>query len=60
MSGSAPPIAVRNQLLTALPPEVLASIKPRLRHVSLAVRDSLIVPGKRSRRFISSKVAGSP
>ena len=46
MSSSAPPIAVRNQLLTALPPEVLASLMPRLRRVSLAVRDSLIVPGK--------------
>jgi CRP-like cAMP-binding protein len=45
MSGSAPTI-VRNQLLAALPPEVLASLTPKLRQVSLAVRDSLIAPGK--------------
>ena len=45
MSGSAPPI-IRNQLLAALPPEVLAALMPKLRHVSLAVRDSLIAPGK--------------
>ena len=46
MSGSAPPIAVRNQLLASLPPEVLTSLMPKLRQVSLAVRDSLIAPGK--------------
>ena len=46
MSGSVSPI-IRNQLLSALPPEVLAAIKPRLRHVSLAIRDSLIVPDKK-------------
>jgi CRP-like cAMP-binding protein len=45
VSGSAPTI-VRNQLLAALPPEVLASLTPKLRQVSLAVRDSLIAPGK--------------
>jgi CRP-like cAMP-binding protein len=45
MSGSAPTI-VRNQLLAALPPKVLASLAPKLRQVSLAVRDSLIAPGK--------------
>ena len=45
MSGSTPPI-VRNQLLAALPPEVLAALMPKLRHVSLAVRDPLITPGK--------------
>ena len=46
MSRSAPPIAVRNQLLTSLPPEVLRSLLPRLRRVSLAVRDFIIAPGK--------------
>jgi CRP-like cAMP-binding protein len=46
MSGSRPPIAVRNQLLAALPPEVLASVMPKLWRVPLAVRDSLIVPDK--------------
>jgi CRP-like cAMP-binding protein len=43
VSRSTPPIAVRNQLLANSPPEVLASLMPRLRWVSLAVRDSLIV-----------------
>lgn len=46
MSGSASPIGVRNQLLAALPQDVLASLMPRLRHVPLAVRDYLIVPDK--------------
>ena len=46
MSRSAPPIAVRNQLLTSLPPEVLESLLPRLRRISLAVRNSIIAPGK--------------
>jgi CRP-like cAMP-binding protein len=41
-----PTIAIRNQLLSALPPEVLASLTPKLRHVSLAVHDSLVVPSK--------------
>jgi CRP-like cAMP-binding protein len=46
MFGSTPPVAVRNFLLATLPPKVLASIIPKLRHVSLPVRASLIVPGK--------------
>jgi CRP-like cAMP-binding protein len=44
MSDPAPPRAVRNQLLAALPPGLLAEIIPRLRPVSLTVRDMLIVP----------------
>lgn len=38
------PLAVRNQLLAALPPEVLAEMMPKLRAVSLKVRDTLIIP----------------
>jgi CRP-like cAMP-binding protein len=45
MPGSAP-LIVRNQLLAALPPEVLSSLVPKLRQVSLTVRDTLIAPGK--------------
>jgi CRP-like cAMP-binding protein len=45
MSSSAPPI-VRNQLLAALPREVLESLLPKLRRVSLAVRDSIVAPGE--------------
>jgi CRP-like cAMP-binding protein len=43
MSKSAPSIAVRNQLLADLPRDVLMSLIPKLRRVSLAVRGSLIV-----------------
>ena len=46
MSGSAPPTAVRNQLLAALPQDVLASLMPKLLHIPLVLRDSLIVPDK--------------
>jgi CRP-like cAMP-binding protein len=35
---------VRNQLLTALPPELLSRLLPRLRLISLTTRDSLMVP----------------
>jgi CRP-like cAMP-binding protein len=47
MSVSPPSsIAIRNQLLSALPPEVLTSLVPKLRRVSLAVHDSLVIPNK--------------
>jgi CRP-like cAMP-binding protein len=46
MPNRAPSIAVRNQLLSALPPKVLASLIPKLRPVPLAVADSLIASGK--------------
>jgi CRP-like cAMP-binding protein len=35
---------VRNQLLTALPPDLLSRLLPRLRLISLTTRDSLMVP----------------
>jgi CRP-like cAMP-binding protein len=35
---------VKNQLLTALPPQLLSRLLPRLRLVSLKTRDSLMVP----------------
>jgi hypothetical protein len=44
MASSIPPVAVRNQLLAALPPEVLARLLPRMRSFSLSLRDSLIRP----------------
>lgn len=46
MSRSTLPIATRNQLVAALPPGVLATVTPHLRHVSLLVRDYLITPDK--------------
>jgi len=39
-----PHVAVRNQLLAALPPDVLSRLLPKMRHFTLAVRETLIVP----------------
>lgn len=36
----------RNQLLTALPPDVLARLMPKLRPVTLSLRQTLRVPGQ--------------
>jgi hypothetical protein len=44
MACSTPPVAVRNQLLAALPPEVLSRLLPRMRSFSLTLRGSLIRP----------------
>jgi len=44
MACSTPPVAVRNQLLAALPPEVLSRLLPRMRSFSLMLRESLITP----------------
>jgi CRP-like cAMP-binding protein len=44
MASSTPPVAVRNQLLAALPSEVLSRLLPRMRSFSLSLRESLIVP----------------
>jgi CRP-like cAMP-binding protein len=44
MASSTPPVAVRNHLLAALPPEVLARLLPRMRSFSLNLRGSLIRP----------------
>ncbi|WP_428491021.1 Crp/Fnr family transcriptional regulator [Rhodopila sp.] len=44
MSNVAAVHTTRNQLLAALPPADLAAILPKLRRVSLTVRDSLITP----------------
>jgi CRP-like cAMP-binding protein len=44
MASSTPPVAVNNQLLAALPPEVLSRLLPRMRSFSLRIRDSLIRP----------------
>src|SRR4051812_14331612 len=38
------PVVVRNQLLAALPAEVLARLLPRMRSVSLSLRDALFAP----------------
>jgi CRP-like cAMP-binding protein len=38
------PAGVRNQLLASLPPNILARLLPRMRPVSLVVRDGLIAP----------------
>jgi len=38
------PAGVRNQLLLSLPPDILARLTPRMRPVSLTVRDTLITP----------------
>jgi CRP-like cAMP-binding protein len=40
------PSGVRNRLLAALPPDVLAQLLPALRPVPLAVRQSLAAPGR--------------
>jgi CRP-like cAMP-binding protein len=44
MASSTPPVAVRNQLLAALPSEVLSRLPPRMRSFSLNIRESLITP----------------
>jgi len=44
MANDVPPMEVRNQLLTALPPDLLSRLLPRLRLISLTTRDSLMVP----------------
>jgi CRP-like cAMP-binding protein len=44
MACSTPPVAVKNQLLAALPPEVLSRLLPRMRSFSLSIRGSLIRP----------------
>src|SRR3954469_2126354 len=44
MACSTPHVAVRNQLLAALPPEVLHRLLPRMRSFSLRVREGLIRP----------------
>ena len=42
MADPAPPIAVRNELLTALPPDILAEVLRRCRPLSLTVRETLV------------------
>lgn len=44
MANPAPPIGVRNQLLAALPPGILAEMQPMLHSFRLTVRDTLIRP----------------
>jgi CRP-like cAMP-binding protein len=44
MTTDAPLVEVKNQLLAALPPELLSRLLPRMRSVSLTTRDSLMVP----------------
>jgi CRP-like cAMP-binding protein len=44
MACSAPHVAVRNELLAALPPEVLSRLLPRMRSFTLSLRESLIRP----------------
>jgi len=39
-----PPAPVKNQLLAALPPEVLSRLLPRMRSISLRIREGLITP----------------
>jgi CRP-like cAMP-binding protein len=46
MALSPQPSAVRNRLLAALPPDVLAQFLPKLRSVSLPLRKILNVPGE--------------
>jgi hypothetical protein len=60
MSGSGPLTAPRNQLLAALPQDVLASLMPKLQHISLGLREHLIVPDKTIEAVYLSKVVGSP
>jgi CRP-like cAMP-binding protein len=38
------PAGVRNQLLASLPPDILARLLPKMRPVSLTVRDTLMAP----------------
>jgi CRP-like cAMP-binding protein len=44
MACSTPSVAVKNQLLAALPPEVLSRLLPRMRPFSLSLREILIRP----------------
>jgi CRP-like cAMP-binding protein len=44
MACSTPPVAVKNRLLAALPPELLSQLLPRMRSFSLSLRDTLIKP----------------
>lgn len=44
MATQHPPVAVRNQLLAALSPEVLSRLLPRMRSFSLTSRERLITP----------------
>jgi CRP-like cAMP-binding protein len=44
MACSTPPVAVKNQLRAALPPEGLSRLLPRMRSFSLTMRGSLIRP----------------
>jgi len=44
--SSGTPNPIQNGLLAALPPDVRADILPRLRHVTLTVPETLIVPDK--------------
>lgn len=44
MASPIPSIPVRNQLLAALPREVLSRLLPRMRSFSLSIRDPLITP----------------
>ena len=47
MASSALPVAARNQLLAALPSEVLSRLLPRMRPFALNIRDSFIRPDGR-------------
>ena len=44
MASSTPPVAVKNQLLAGLPPEVLSRLLSRMRSFSLRIRETLITP----------------
>ena len=44
MATDVPPVEVKNKLLAALPPELLARLMPRMQSVALTTRDSLMVP----------------
>ncbi len=44
MATDVPPVEVKNKLLAALPPELLARLMPRIQSVALTTRDSLMVP----------------
>jgi CRP-like cAMP-binding protein len=44
MANDSPHAEVKNQLLQALPPELLSRLLPRMRPVALVTRDSLMMP----------------
>jgi CRP-like cAMP-binding protein len=46
MASYAPPVAVRNQLLAALPSEILSELLPILHPFRLAVRETLVHPDR--------------